>query len=143
MTQPNETSQITISPGSLRGAERGNLLPERCKRCERYEKNLKELRERRINLWRRGELLVDASEKLAADEQRIVPDLKSHQATQHGHSPILPSPNLEEGIRRRAYELYKERAREDGHDLDDWLPAEAVPLNGAIGCFVFRLMPNQ
>jgi hypothetical protein len=36
-----------------------------------------------------------------------------------------PHPNLEEEIRRRAYELYEERGREDGHDLDDWLRAEA------------------
>ncbi len=34
-------------------------------------------------------------------------------------------PNLEEEIRRRAYELYQERGREHGHDLDDWLQAEA------------------
>jgi hypothetical protein len=31
---------------------------------------------------------------------------------------------LEEEIRSRAYELYEERGREDGHDLDDWLRAE-------------------
>ena len=33
--------------------------------------------------------------------------------------------SLEEDIRRRAYQLYEERGREDGHDLDDWLSAEA------------------
>jgi len=33
--------------------------------------------------------------------------------------------NLEEEIRRRAYALYEQRGREDGHDLDDWLHAEA------------------
>jgi hypothetical protein len=32
---------------------------------------------------------------------------------------------LEEQIRRRAYEIYEERGREDGHDADDWLRAEA------------------
>ena len=32
--------------------------------------------------------------------------------------------NLEEQIRLRAYELYEERGREDGHDFDDWLRAE-------------------
>lgn len=32
--------------------------------------------------------------------------------------------NLEEDIRLRAYELYEERGREDGHELDDWLRAE-------------------
>ena len=33
-------------------------------------------------------------------------------------------PNLEEEIRRRAYELYETRGWEDGHDLEDWLRAE-------------------
>jgi hypothetical protein len=31
----------------------------------------------------------------------------------------------EEQIRIRAYELYEARGREDGHDLEDWLEAEA------------------
>ena len=31
---------------------------------------------------------------------------------------------LEYQIRRRAYELYEERGREDGHELEDWLCAE-------------------
>ena len=132
-TQQKQTSQITILPGSLRGAEGGNLMSERCKQCERYEKSLKDLRERRANLWRRGELTDAATEKLAAEEQQIAEELKKHQATQHGHSPILtaktlamePSQNLEEEIRRRAYELYEKRGREDGHDLDNWLRAEA------------------
>ena len=34
-------------------------------------------------------------------------------------------PNLEEEIRRLAFEIYVEHGREDGHDLDDWLHAEA------------------
>jgi hypothetical protein len=32
---------------------------------------------------------------------------------------------LEEQIRRRAYELYEQRGRVDGYALDDWLQAEA------------------
>ena len=31
---------------------------------------------------------------------------------------------LEEQIRRRAYELYEARNRQDGHGLEDWLRAE-------------------
>jgi hypothetical protein len=31
---------------------------------------------------------------------------------------------LEYQIRRRAYELYEERGREDGHELEDWRRAE-------------------
>jgi hypothetical protein len=30
-----------------------------------------------------------------------------------------------EQIRIRAYELYEDRGREDGHDMEDWLEAEA------------------
>ena len=39
--------------------------------------------------------------------------------------PTNRHPNLEEEIRRLAYELYAERGRKDGHDLDDWVRAEA------------------
>jgi len=38
---------------------------------------------------------------------------------------IVTDPNLEEEIRRRAYAFYEQRGREDGHDVDDWLRAEA------------------
>lgn len=34
----------------------------------------------------------------------------------------------EELIRERAYHLYERRGREDGHDLEDWLEAEAEIL---------------
>ena len=34
------------------------------------------------------------------------------------------SHRVEEQIRRRAYELYESRGREEGHDLEDWLTAE-------------------
>jgi Protein of unknown function (DUF2934) len=33
--------------------------------------------------------------------------------------------DLQEQIRRRAYELYEQRGRDDGHELDDWLHAES------------------
>ncbi len=36
----------------------------------------------------------------------------------------------EEQIRLRAYELYEARGRGDGHDVEDWLEAEAE-INGA------------
>ena len=44
-------------------------------------------------------------------------------------SPKPAQPNdIEESIRRRAYELYEERGRVDGFALDDWLQAEAEIL---------------
>lgn len=35
-----------------------------------------------------------------------------------------------EQIRRRAHELYEARGREEGHDLEDWLQAEAEIVGG-------------
>lgn len=33
--------------------------------------------------------------------------------------------DLQEQIRRRAYQLYEVRGKDDGHDLADWLQAES------------------
>ncbi len=33
--------------------------------------------------------------------------------------------DIQEQIRRRAHELYEQRGRKDGHELDDWLQAES------------------
>ena len=41
--------------------------------------------------------------------------------------PVITQPqsNTEDKIRSRAYEIYEARGYEPGHDLDDWLAAEA------------------
>ena len=39
-------------------------------------------------------------------------------------SVAIASGVTEGDIARRAFEMYCERGREDGHDLDDWLSAE-------------------
>ena len=47
-------------------------------------------------------------------------------AQRSGQPRTTPGPTmLEERIRLRAYELYEARGCQDGHDLDDWLQAEA------------------
>lgn len=38
----------------------------------------------------------------------------------------------EEMIRRRAYELYEKRGREDGHAEEDWLQAEAEIIGSVL-----------
>ena len=43
-------------------------------------------------------------------------------------SAAAPSMNLEEDIRRRAYELYELRGREDGFAEEDWTRAEREVL---------------
>ena len=52
--------------------------------------------------------------------------------TQFGDVPIHAHPNLEEEIRRRAFELYEERGREHGHDIDDWVRAKAEVTGSAV-----------
>ena len=39
---------------------------------------------------------------------------------------------LEAEVRRLAYQLYEERGRENGHDLDDWLRAETELTEAAV-----------
>jgi len=41
---------------------------------------------------------------------------------------VLDPAALQEKIRLRAYELFEARGRQHGHDLDDWLQAEAEIL---------------
>jgi len=43
----------------------------------------------------------------------------------------VPATNLEEAIRLRAYSIYEQRGREHGHNLDDWLIAEAEVVGKA------------
>lgn len=36
----------------------------------------------------------------------------------------ITTTSLEERIRTRAYELFEQRGRQDGHEIEDWLQAE-------------------
>jgi hypothetical protein len=46
--------------------------------------------------------------------------------TLESNSPEIDDPcELQQQIRRRAYELYEQRGGEDGRELEDWLQAEA------------------
>lgn len=47
-------------------------------------------------------------------------EAKKHQTSGDG----APGHRLEQQIRRRAHELFRERGMVDGHDLEDWLQAE-------------------
>lgn len=55
-------------------------------------------------------------------------------AVQMAPTEIEPtrSEDLQEQVRRRAYELYELRGRENGHDLEDWLQAESELLPAGI-----------
>jgi hypothetical protein len=37
--------------------------------------------------------------------------------------------DIQQQIRERAYQLFEERGRENGHDLEDWLQAEIELLS--------------
>ena len=41
-------------------------------------------------------------------------------------TPTTPHPlDHQEQVRRRAYELYEQSGKDDGHDLEHWLQAES------------------
>jgi len=42
-----------------------------------------------------------------------------------------PQPPSENSIRLRAFEIYEERGREEGHDVEDWIKAESELLGKA------------
>jgi len=52
--------------------------------------------------------------------------MKTSNVTPMPKADPIPRPdNLEGQIRCRAYQLYDERGKTDGQELDDWLNAEA------------------
>jgi Protein of unknown function (DUF2934) len=57
-------------------------------------------------------------------ERRISMHKPTMKTIPESSRTVAPEDRQEE-IRRRAYELYEERGRADGHDVEDWLRAEA------------------
>jgi hypothetical protein len=56
-----------------------------------------------------------------------IPEKETRTMKEVPHTKLAESaetPNIEEEIRKRAYELFEARGGEDGHELDDWLRAE-------------------
>jgi hypothetical protein len=64
-------------------------------------------------------------EQLGKREDRQADEIKKEPSTLAPKSdePTVLIP-IEQQIQQRAYELYEQRGRTDGHDLDDWLQAE-------------------
>jgi len=57
--------------------------------------------------------------------------MKKQRTTTRGKRQLADSAEqVEKKIRKRAYELYELRGREDGLDLDDWLKAESEVSRG-------------
>ena len=54
----------------------------------------------------------------------MINDMGTELATALHYEPSNLPANIGEMIRRRAFELYEERGRKDGHKLNDWLRAE-------------------
>ncbi len=63
--------------------------------------------------------------------EEMRPEPPSPEAAWRRPPTLEPSVELEERIRQRAYEIYLASGREDGHDLDHWLQAEAEVVGKA------------
>ena len=62
----------------------------------------------------------------APETQTEFKELKKAQAEVRGN--VFPI-NLDDEIRRRAYELWEQRGREPGHETEHWLLAETEVLS--------------
>jgi hypothetical protein len=69
-----------------------------------------------------GEVKDDGESSCPQTQKRVSAMAKNPTKTRT--QDFATNPNRDEEIRRRAYEIYEARGREDGHDLDDWLLAE-------------------
>lgn len=58
--------------------------------------------------------------------------------TKANFQPFESSEQLKERICRRAYELYEQRGRRDGHDFDDWIVAESEVTGPAVIDFALK-----
>jgi hypothetical protein len=73
---------------------------------------------------------MSMSSKPKANERQELHAIPSQQAAT-GEAPVANAARDEE-IRRRAYEIYLERGKEPGHELDDWLQAERELEDGVL-----------
>ncbi len=57
--------------------------------------------------------------------EEMRPEPPSEEAAWSQPATLEPLTQLQERIRQRAYEIYAASGREDDHDVDHWLQAEA------------------
>jgi Protein of unknown function (DUF2934) len=60
--------------------------------------------------------------KLTSNVDPVVPDQAGRLMPV---DPLGANAPVEEVVRRRAYEIYQQRGREDGHAIQHWLQAES------------------
>ena len=68
-----------------------------------------------------------------ASQKEIVSNVTSirRSSSTDAHPSSLPL-HMEQTVRRRAYELYEQRGREDGDAQEDWMRAEAEVVGTAL-----------
>jgi len=73
----------------------------------------------------KADRLERQTEQLEKRAQRHPDEIEKEPSTLTPKSdePTVLIP-IEQQIQKRAYELYEQRGKTDGHDLDDWLQAE-------------------
>ena len=76
--------------------------------------------------WAKGSARTTECEKILRQTQRSAPEPVAKTASSE---TLVGLPNgMRERISRKAHELWQERGHRDGHDLQDWLDAEAIVM---------------
>lgn len=72
-------------------------------------------------------MAVKKEERIKKEEKmKTDPVLPDQGGRMTSLDPMHPTALISErAVRQRAYELYEQRGRRDGHALDDWLVAES------------------
>ena len=78
------------------------------------------LRSRDLHVREPSEIISEINNSLSEEVLMPIPLTSNKPNTRRS-----PPADLQEQIRSRAYELYEQRNRTEGRDLDDWLQAEA------------------
>ena len=76
-----------------------------------------------------------SKEQIAAvsSQMEIASNVTSIRRSSNTDAHPSPLPlHMEQIVRRRAYELYEQRGREDGHAQEDWMRAEAEVVGTAL-----------
>jgi hypothetical protein len=68
-----------------------------------------------------------------ASQREMVSNVTSIRGSTNTDAHPSSSPlHIEQIVRRRAYELYEQRGRQDGHAQEDWMCAEAEVVGTAL-----------
>jgi hypothetical protein len=95
-----------------------------------------------IDSWLRHGVFEGAPKSLAEPAPRVRRDAPSRKGAAQRPAPPAAAISLEEQIRTLAYELFEQRGREHGHDVEDWIQAEEIIVKETAKLVISAVLEN-